>query len=599
MSESFAELFEDSQDTVEMFPGSIISGTVVDIDNENVVVHAGLKSEGVIPKQQFLDEEGQLSVKVGDQVKVALQTVDDGWGTTRLSREKARRAETWSEIEDAFEGGSTVRGSINGKVRGGFTVNICDIRAFLPQSLVDTTHLRDPMALEGQPLDFKVIKLDTARNNVVVSRRAVLEEENSVERQALLDSLQEGAEMEGLVKNLTEYGAFVDLGGVDGLLHITDMAWRRIRHPEEVVSVGERVRVKILKFDREKNRISLGMKQLGDDPWVDLKERFPPGTVCDAKVTNLTDYGCFTEILEGVEGLVHVSEMDWTNRNVHPSRVVSVGDDVKVMVLDIDVERRRISLGIKQCLPNPWEEFSATHGRGDLVTGAIRAITDFGIFIGLENGIDGLVHLSDISWEESGERAVRRFKKGEEVSAQILTIDVERERISLGIKQLSEDAFGDFIGEHSRGSVVEGVVSKVEARQAEITLAPDVTGFLRASEASVDSAQSITDILEVGQTIEVKITNVDRKTRSIAVSIKALEIENTRKVVKAHQSAEEEKRQTRSLGELIREEMGKSANAKASAEASAEAPSDAESDTADQATDSTENATTKKPKEDA
>lgn len=595
MSESFAELFEDSQDTVEMFPGSIISGTVVDIDNENVVVHAGLKSEGVIPKQQFLDEEGQLSVKVGDQVKVALQTVDDGWGTTRLSREKARRAETWSEIEDAFEGGSTVRGSINGKVRGGFTVNICDIRAFLPQSLVDTTHLRDPMALEGQPLDFKVIKLDTARNNVVVSRRAVLEEENSVERQALLDSLQEGAEMEGLVKNLTEYGAFVDLGGVDGLLHITDMAWRRIRHPEEVVSVGERVRVKILKFDREKNRISLGMKQLGDDPWVDLKERFPPGTVCDAKVTNLTDYGCFTEILEGVEGLVHVSEMDWTNRNVHPSRVVSVGDDVKVMVLDIDVERRRISLGIKQCLPNPWEEFSATHGRGDLVTGAIRAITDFGIFIGLENGIDGLVHLSDISWEESGERAVRRFKKGEEVSAQILTIDVERERISLGIKQLSEDAFGDFIGEHSRGSVVEGVVSKVEARQAEITLAPDVTGFLRASEASVDSAQSITDILEVGQTIEVKITNVDRKTRSIAVSIKALEIENTRKVVKAHQSAEEEKRQTRSLGELIREEMGKSANAKASAEA----PSDAESDTADQATDSTENATTKKPKEDA
>ena len=577
MNESFAELFEDSQLTVEMFPGSIISGTVVDIDNENVVVHAGLKSEGVIPKQQFLDEEGQLSVKVGDQVKVALQTVDDGWGTTRLSREKARRAETWTDIEDAFRGGSTVKGNINGKVRGGFTVNICDIRAFLPQSLVDTTHLRDPMALEGQPLDFKVIKLDTARNNVVVSRRAVLEEENSVERQVLLDSLQEGTEIEGLVKNLTEYGAFVDLGGVDGLLHITDMAWRRIRHPEEVVSVGERVRVKILKFDREKNRISLGMKQLGDDPWVDLKERFPPGTVCDAKVTNLTDYGCFTEILEGVEGLVHVSEMDWTNRNVHPSRVVSVGDDVKVMVLDIDVERRRISLGIKQCRPNPWEEFAAAHSRGDMVTGAIRAITDFGIFIGLENGIDGLVHLSDISWDETGEHAVRRFKKGEEVSAQILSIDLERERISLGIKQLSQDSFGEYINENARGSVVEGVVTAVDAKQAEIELAPEVTAILRASEVSVDSVAGVADVLEVGKSIKVKITNVDRKTRSIGVSIKAIEVDNTRKVVKAHQSAEEEKRQTRSLGELIREEMGKSANSKAKSEASPdEKPADAE-----------------------
>ncbi len=577
MNESFAELFEDSQLTVEMFPGSIISGTVVDIDNENVVVHAGLKSEGVIPKQQFLDEEGQLSVKVGDQVKVALQTVDDGWGTTRLSREKARRAETWTDIEDAFRGGSTVKGSINGKVRGGFTVNICDVRAFLPQSLVDTTHLRDPMALEGQPLDFKVIKLDTARNNVVVSRRAVLEEENSVERQVLLDSLQEGTEIEGLVKNLTEYGAFVDLGGVDGLLHITDMAWRRIRHPEEVVSVGERVRVKILKFDREKNRISLGMKQLGDDPWVDLKERFPPGTVCDAKVTNLTDYGCFTEILEGVEGLVHVSEMDWTNRNVHPSRVVSVGDEVKVMVLDIDVERRRISLGIKQCRPNPWEEFAAAHSRGDMVTGAIRAITDFGIFIGLENGIDGLVHLSDISWDETGEHAVRRFKKGEEVSAQILSIDLERERISLGIKQLSQDSFGEYINENARGSVVEGVVTAVDAKQAEIELAPEVTAILRASEVSVDSVAGVADVLEVGKSVEVKITNVDRKTRSIGVSIKAIEVDNTRKVVKAHQSAEEEKRQTRSLGELIREEMGKSASSKAKSEASPdEKPADAE-----------------------
>ncbi|MCY4041274.1 MAG: 30S ribosomal protein S1 [Gammaproteobacteria bacterium] len=562
MSESFAELFEDSHQTVEMYPGSIISGTVVDIDNENVIVHAGLKSEGVIPKQQFLDAEGEIGVAVGDQVRVALQTVDDGWGTTRLSREKARRAETWSEIEDAFRDGSTVRGSINGKVRGGFTVNLSDIRAFLPQSLVDTSHVKDPMALEGQPLDFKVIKLDTARNNVVVSRRAVLEEENSAERQVLLDSLQEGAEMDGVVKNLTEYGAFVDLGGVDGLLHITDMAWRRIRHPEEVVTVGEQVKVKILKFDREKNRISLGMKQLGDDPWVDLKERFPAGTICDAKVTNLTDYGCFTEIMEGVEGLVHVSEMDWTNRNVHPTRVVAVGDEVKVMVLDIDVERRRISLGIKQCRPNPWEEFASKHERGDMVSGAIRAITDFGIFIGLENGIDGLVHLSDISWDESGERAVRRFKKGEEVTAQILAIDLDRERISLGIKQLTGDAFGDYVNENGRGSEVTGLVTKVDARYAEVTLADEVVATLKANEVSLDSVDNVADVLEVGQTIEVKITNIERKSRTINVSIKAREIDSTRKAVKAHQSAEEGKRQTRSLGELIRAEMGKSSAAK-------------------------------------
>ncbi len=564
MSESFAELFEDSHQTVEMYPGSIISGTVVDIDNENVIVHAGLKSEGVIPKQQFLDAEGEIGVSIGDQVRVALQTVDDGWGTTRLSREKARRAETWAEIEDAFRDGSTVRGSINGKVRGGFTVNLCDIRAFLPQSLVDTSHVKDPMALEGEPLDFKVIKLDTLRNNVVVSRRAVLEEENSAERQVLLDSLQDGAEMDGIVKNLTEYGAFVDLGGVDGLLHITDMAWRRIRHPEEVVAVGEQVKVKILKFDREKNRISLGMKQLGDDPWINLKERFPSGTICDAKVTNLTDYGCFTEIMEGVEGLVHVSEMDWTNRNVHPSRVVAVGDDVKVMVLDIDVERRRISLGIKQCRPNPWEEFASNHDRGDIVSGAIRAITDFGIFIGLENGIDGLVHLSDISWDEPGERAVRRFKKGEEVTAQILAIDLERERISLGIKQLEGDAFGDYVNENGRGSEVAGLVTRVESRYAEVTLADDVVATLKASEVSLDAVDNVADVLEVGQTIQVKITNIERKNRNIGVSIKALEIDSTRKAVKAHQNAEEGKRQTRSLGELIRAEMGKSSVAKAS-----------------------------------
>ena len=466
MAESFIELFEESLSAIEMAPGSIVTGTVVDIDNEMVTVHAGLKSEGNIPRAQFLDEKGEFALKVGDPVKVVMEVVDDGSGATRMSREKARRAECWEMLEDAFGNGKAVRGVMNGRVKGGFTVDINDIRAFLPGSLVDMRPLRETAHLEGRPLDFKVIKLDQKRNNVVVSRRAVLEEENSAEREELLASLHEGQQIKGVVKNLTDYGAFVDLGGVDGLLHITDMAWRRIRHPSEVVTVGDEVMVKILKFDREKNRVSLGMKQLGDDPWVDLTRRYPERARVPAVVTNLTDYGCFAEIEEGVEGLVHVSEMDWTNKNVHPSKVVAVGDNIEVMVLDIDEERRRISLGIKQCRPNPWDEFAANYAKGQRIQGHIKSITDFGIFIGLEGGIDGLVHLSDISWTEQGETAVRRYSKGEEVETVILAVDAERERISLGIKQLDQDAFSDYINAYDRGSVVKGEVISVEPKEA-------------------------------------------------------------------------------------------------------------------------------------
>ncbi|MEM6709931.1 MAG: 30S ribosomal protein S1, partial [Pseudomonadota bacterium] len=454
MSESFAEMFEESLSDVEMAPGAIVTGTVVDIDSDWVVVHAGLKSEGVIPRSQFFDENGEFSLNIGDQIKVAMETVDDGFGETRLSREKAKRAEAWQQLEIAFEKEDVVKGIISGKVKGGFTVDVSDIRAFLPGSLIDVRPLRETAHLEGKPLDFKVIKLDQKRNNVVVSRRAVLEAENSVEREALLASLQEGQQIKGVVKNLTDYGAFVDLGGVDGLLHITDMAWKRIRHPSEMVNVGDDVDVKILKFDREKNRVSLGMKQLGDDPWVSITRRYPEGSRVLATVTNLTDYGCFAEIEEGVEGLVHVSEMDWTNKNVHPSKVVALGDEVEVMVLDIDEERRRISLGIKQCRPNPWEEFALNNGKGNRVRGTIKSITDFGIFIGLDGGIDGLVHLSDISWNEPGESAVRRYSKGEEIETVILSVDPERERISLGVKQLDQDPFSDFTAVNDRGALV-------------------------------------------------------------------------------------------------------------------------------------------------
>ena len=557
MSESFADLFEESLNTIEMAPGSIVTGTVVDIDDDWVVVHAGLKSEGVIPKNQFLNEEGVCTLNVGDQVKVAMEVVDDGFGETRLSREKARRAESWEKLEEASEQGEVVIGIINGKVKGGFTVDVSDIRAFLPGSLVDIRPLRETAHLEGKPLEFKVIKLDQKRNNVVVSRRAVLEEENSHEREELLASMQEGQDVKGIVKNLTDYGAFVDLGGVDGLLHITDMAWKRIRHPSEMVNVGDEVDVRILKFDREKNRVSLGMKQLGDDPWADIVRRYPEGARVMATVTNLTDYGCFAEIEEGVEGLVHVSEMDWTNKNIHPSKVVSVGDETEVMVLDIDQERRRISLGIKQCRPNPWESFSVAHAKSDTITGTIKSITDFGIFIGLEGGIDGLVHLSDISWNEPGETAVRRYSKGEQIETIILSVDPERERISLGIKQMEKDPFSDYAAEHDRGEIVLGKVLEVQPKEAVIQLVEDVTGILKASEISIDRVEDARNVLKEGEELEVKIVNLDRKNRTIGLSIKAKDVEEERQAVKDHQKQESDRGGPATLGDLIKAQMNK------------------------------------------
>jgi small subunit ribosomal protein S1 len=557
MSESFADLFEESLNTIEMAPGSIVTGTVVDIDDDWVVVHAGLKSEGVIPKNQFLNEEGICTLSIGDRVKVAMEVVDDGFGETRLSREKARRAESWEKLEEASEQGEVVIGIINGKVKGGFTVDVSDIRAFLPGSLVDIRPLRETAHLEGKPLEFKVIKLDQKRNNVVVSRRAVLEEENSHEREELLASMQEGQDVKGIVKNLTDYGAFVDLGGVDGLLHITDMAWKRIRHPSEMVNVGDEVDVRILKFDREKNRVSLGMKQLGDDPWADIVRRYPEGARVMATVTNLTDYGCFAEIEEGVEGLVHVSEMDWTNKNIHPSKVVSVGDETEVMVLDIDQERRRISLGIKQCRPNPWESFSIAHAKSDTITGTIKSITDFGIFIGLEGGIDGLVHLSDISWNEPGETAVRRYSKGEQIETIILSVDPERERISLGIKQMEKDPFSDYAAEHDRGEIVLGKVVEVQPKEAVIQLVEDVTGILKASEISIDRVEDARNVLKEGEELEVKIVNLDRKNRTIGLSIKAKDMEEERQAVKDHQQQEGDRGGPATLGDLIKAQMKK------------------------------------------
>ena len=557
MSESFADLFEESLNTIEMAPGSIVTGTVVDIDDDWVVVHAGLKSEGVIPKNQFLNEEGICVLNIGDQVKVAMEVVDDGFGETRLSREKARRAESWEKLEEASEQGEVVIGIINGKVKGGFTVDVNDIRAFLPGSLVDIRPLRETAHLEGKPLEFKVIKLDQKRNNVVVSRRAVLEEENSHEREELLASMQEGQDVKGIVKNLTDYGAFVDLGGVDGLLHITDMAWKRIRHPSEMVNVGDEVDVRILKFDREKNRVSLGMKQLGDDPWADIVRRYPEGARVMATVTNLTDYGCFAEIEEGVEGLVHVSEMDWTNKNIHPSKVVSVGDETEVMVLDIDQERRRISLGVKQCRPNPWESFSTAHAKSDTITGTIKSITDFGIFIGLEGGIDGLVHLSDISWNEPGETAVRRYSKGEEIETIILSVDPERERISLGIKQMEKDPFADYAAEHDRGDIINGKIIEVQPKEVIIELAEDVTGVLKAAEISIDRVEDARNVLKEGEEIEVKIVNMDRKNRTIGLSIKAKDMEEERQAVEDHQKQESDRSGPATLGDLIKAQMNK------------------------------------------
>jgi small subunit ribosomal protein S1 len=555
MSESFADLFEESLRTIEMAPGSIVTGTVVDIGSDWVVVHAGLKSEGVIPRSQFLNDRGEFTLQIGDQIQVAMEVVDDGSGETRLSREKAKRAETWLMLEAAFDKNEVIKGQINGKVKGGFTVDINEIRAFLPGSLVDIRPLRETAHLEGKPLEFKVIKLDQKRNNVVVSRRAVLEQENSAEREQLLASLQEGQVAKGIVKNLTDYGAFVDLGGVDGLLHITDMAWRRIRHPSEMVNVGDEVNVKILKFDREKNRVSLGMKQLGDDPWVNITRRYPEGARVLATVTNLTDYGCFAEIEEGVEGLVHVSEMDWTNKNIHPSKVVAVGDQVEVMVLDIDEDRRRISLGIKQCRPNPWDEFSIHHAKGERISGKIKSITDFGIFIGLDGGIDGLVHLSDISWNEPGEVAVRRYSKGEEIQTVILSVDPERERISLGVKQLDQDPFSDYTAVNDRGSVVTGVVVEVEPKEAVIKLVEEVTGILKASEISQDRVEDARNVLTVGDEVEVKIISVDRKNRTIGLSIKSKDVDDERAAVREHRRQESDRPAPTTLGDLIKAQM--------------------------------------------
>ena len=554
MSESFAELFEESLRTVDMTSGSIITGVVVDIDNEWVTVHAGLKSEGVIPRNQFLNESGELEVAIGDTVQVSMDAVDDGFGETRLSREKAKRAESWQILENVYENSEVIKGLISGRVKGGFTVEIRDIRAFLPGSLVDVRPLRENETLEGREMEFKVIKLDQKRNNVVVSRRSVLEEENSAEREALLASLQEGQEVKGIVKNLTDYGAFVDLGGVDGLLHITDMAWKRIKHPGEIVAVGDEIDVKVLKFDRERNRVSLGLKQLGEDPWVAITQRYPEGARTMARVTNLTDYGCFAEIEEGVEGLVHVSEMDWTNRNIHPSKVVQVGDEVEVMVLDIDEERRRISLGIKQCQGNPWEEFAVLHNKGEKIRGYIKSITDFGIFIGLDGNIDGLVHLSDISWNEPGEQAVRRFTKGDEIETVILSIDAERERISLGLKQLEDDPFNNYIAVNERGAIVMGKVKEVDAKQAVLEMAEDVEALLKASEISMDRVEDARNAVNVGEEIEVKIISVDRKNRSLGVSIKAKDMADEAEAVREHREKESEVAPT-TIGDLIKQQM--------------------------------------------
>jgi small subunit ribosomal protein S1 len=557
MSESFAELFEESLKTIEMHPGAIVTGVVIDIDDDWVTVHAGLKSEGVIAREQFLNDKGELHLQVGDEVQVALEAVEDGWGETRLSREKAKRAEAWKDLEKAFEAEAVVKGVINGKVKGGFTVDVNTIRAFLPGSLVDVRPVRDTLHLEGKELEFKVIKLDQKRNNVVVSRRAVLEKANSAEREQLLSALQEGMAVKGVVKNLTDYGAFVDLGGVDGLLHITDMAWKRIKHPSEIVNVGDEIDVKILKFDRERNRVSLGLKQLGADPWVEITRRYPEGTRVKAKITNLTDYGCFAELEEGVEGLVHVSEMDWTNKNIHPSKVVNVGDEVEVMVLDIDEERRRISLGIKQCQENPWDAFGRQYAKGDKISGAIKSITDFGIFIGLEGNIDGLVHLSDISWNETGEEAVRRFKKGDEIETVILSIDPERERISLGIKQLEQDPFSSYVTTNDKGSIVNGTVKEVDAKAAIITLAEEIEGVLKASEISRDKVEDARNALKVGDSVEVKVISVDRKNRVIGLSIKAKDIEEEKEAVRSHRETEAEQAPATTIGDLIKQQMQK------------------------------------------
>ncbi len=553
MNESFSEMFEQSLANQRIRPGMILTGLVVDVGPDIVIVNVGLKSEAVIPLEQFKNERGEVEVAAGDEVEVALDAVEDGTGETRLSREKAKRARTWTRLEQAFNDGEIVTGIISGRVKGGFTVEIEHVRAFLPGSLVDVRPVRDTAYLEGKPLEFKVIKLDQKRNNVVVSRRAVVEQEFSAERSALMDNLQEGAVVRGSVKNLTDYGAFVDLGGIDGLLHITDMAWKRVKHPSEVVKVGDEIDVRILKFDRERSRVSLGLKQLGADPWENIARRYPPHTRVFGKVTNIADYGAFVEIEDGVEGLVHVSEMDWTNKNVNPAKVVHTGQEVEVMVLDVDEERRRISLGLKQCKANPWKEFAENHNRGDKVAGQIKSITDFGIFIGLPGNIDGLVHLSDISWDHPGEEAVRNYQKSQQVEAMVLSIDPERERISLGIKQLAKDPFSAFVAENPKGSIVRGVVKEVDARGALIDLGNGIEGQLRASELGRDRVEDARAVLKLGEEVESKFIGVDRKTRTISLSIKAKEVHEEAEAVQNYRS--EVPTSGTSLGDLLKEQI--------------------------------------------
>jgi small subunit ribosomal protein S1 len=556
MSESFAELFEESLKDLDMAPGSIVTGTVVSIDNDYALVNAGLKSEGVIPLDQFRDENGDVTLKVGDEVKVALEALEDGFGSTQLSREKAKRAEAWAVLESAYANEETVSGHITGKVRGGLTVDVNGINAFLPGSLVDIRPLRDTSHLENQDLEFKIVKLDARSNNIVVSRRAVLEAAYSEEREKLLEKMEEGIVIKGVVKNLTDYGAFIDLGGIDGLLHITDIAWKRVKHPSEVLKIGDEIDVKVLKFDRERNRVSLGLKQLQEDPWNQLTKEYTVGDKVKARVTNLTDYGCFAEITEGIEGLVHVSEMDWTNKNIHPSKVVSIGEEIEVMILDIDQQRRRISLGMKQCQQNPWQAFASRYNKGDTISGTIRSITDFGVFVGLEGGIDGLVHLSDLSWDEPGEEAVKQYSKGQEVDAQVLSIDPERERIALGIKQLNSDPFLEYVEQHPKGAVVTGQVTDVTPRQATVALADGIEGVLKVSELSRDRIEDMTTELSAGSEIEAAIASVDRRNRTINLSVKQIEMREQREALKSVQEQSEEAGPT-TIGDLIKQQMEK------------------------------------------
>lgn len=553
--ENFAQLLEESFTLQEMNPGEVITAEVVAIDQNFVTVNAGLKSESLIDVAEFKNAQGEIEVKVGDFVTVTIESVENGFGETKLSREKAKRAADWIALEEAMENGNILSGIINGKVKGGLTVMISSIRAFLPGSLVDVRPVKDTSHFEGKEIEFKVIKLDKKRNNVVVSRRAVLEATLGEERKALLENLQEGSVIKGIVKNITDYGAFVDLGGIDGLLHITDLAWRRVKHPSEVLEVGQEVEAKVLKFDQDKQRVSLGMKQLGEDPWSGLTRRYPQGTRLFGKVSNLTDYGAFVEIEQGIEGLVHVSEMDWTNKNVHPSKVVQLGDEVEVMILEIDESRRRISLGMKQCQANPWEEFAANHNKGDKISGAVKSITDFGVFVGLPGGIDGLVHLSDLSWTESGEEAVRKYKKGEEVEAVVLAIDVEKERISLGIKQLEGDPFGNFISVNDKGSLVKGSVKSVDAKGAVIALSDEVEGYLPASEFAADRVEDLTTKLKEGDEVEAVIVTVDRKNRSIKLSVKAKDAKESLEALNSVNAAANANAGTTSLGDLLKAKL--------------------------------------------